>query len=144
MGDLDDPAPGDWGGTGAWLRLGRPETKPGGTLGDGTGLRFSEGLGSAGGAGGLKSSSRGGTIVGCGIPLGLGTVFALEPATSGRRDSSSLRSCRSYMIDERLYSISAAVISSVTLRLWVCSARCRFWEIPSARRTSICSYLFAC
>lgn len=123
--------------------LGRPEAKPGGTIGAGTGPRFKDGPGTAGTCDVFDSSSSGGTIIGLGIPLVLGATFALEVATSGRRDSSSLRSCRSYMMDERVYSIRAVVISSVTRLRCVCSARCRFWEIPSARLTSICSYLFA-
>ncbi len=123
--------------------LGRPETALDGMLEAGTGLRVRDGPITAGTREGLESSSSGGIIIGFGIPLVLGATFALEFATSGRRDSSSLRSCRSYMMDERVYSIRAVVISSVTKLRCVCNARCRFWEIPSARRTSICSYLFA-
>src|SRR6266576_5873934 len=121
---------------------GRPETALDGLLGAEARPRVRDGPGTAGREG-LESSSSGGTTVGFGVPLGLGATFALEFATSGRRDSSYLRSCRSYTMDERVCSIRAVVISSVTKLRCVCSARCRFWEIPSARRTSICSYLFA-
>lgn len=123
--------------------LGRPRATLGGMLDAGTGPRFRDAFGSTGGTGGLKSSSRGGMMIGFGIPFALEMTFALEPAISGRRDSSSLRSWRSYMTDDRVYSMRAVVISSVTSRRWVCSARCRFWEMPSARRTRTCSYLFA-
>lgn len=78
--------------------------------------RFRDALGSTGSTDGLKSSSKGGMMVGFGIPFALGATFALEPAISGRRDSSSLRSCRSYMMDDRVYSMRAVVISSVTSR----------------------------
>lgn len=92
---------------------------------------------------GTKSSS-GGMWLGRGATEGLAGVYFLSAFwTSGRNNSSSRRCCLSYIIDDRTCSISAAVTSSVTRRLCLANERCRFCEMPSARRARICSYLSA-
>lgn len=126
-----------------------------GVAGDASGIREVEKLGVASGgelgiffagdgAGlGTGGSSNGRMTVGLGIPLGWGTTLSAAAPISGRSASSSLRICRSYMIDERTCSTRAAVMSSWASRLCRSSARCRFCEIPSALLARICSYLLA-
>ena len=91
------------------------------------------------GIGGLEKSSSGGTTVGRGGTGFAGTCLLAALLTSVLRASNSRRCCLSYMIDERTCSINAAVTSSVTSFLWRARARCKFWEMPSARRARICS-----
>ena len=103
------------------------------------------GAADAGRGTGLLNSSRGGTYDGRGAPFAFagGMYFLFALPTSGLRASSSRRSWRSYRIDERVCSTSAAVTSSVTSFLCRSRARCKFWEMPSARFAKIISYLLA-
>lgn len=89
---------------------------------------------------GLEKSSRGGITVGRGGGGFAATCLFAALLTSDRSASSSRRCCRSYIMDERTCSMRAVVMSSVTNRLCLARARCKFCEIPSARRARICSY----
>ena len=72
-----------------------------------------EGIVSERDKGGSEKSSKGGTTEGLGTPLVvLGVTFFAELLMSGKRASSSRRSCFSYMIEERACSIKAVVKSS--------------------------------
>lgn len=159
----DGPAPGDCGGRD--LTLAEAEAVgDAGSGGCGEALAAREGPGwdiEAASAGGLKDpvgaadagrgtglllkSSRGGTYDGRGAPFAFagGMYFLFALLTSGLRASSSRRSWRSYKMDERVCSTSAAVTSSVTSFLCRSRARCKFCEMPSARFAKIISYLLA-
>ncbi len=92
------------------------------------------------GTGALVKSSNGGTTGGRSAVTGLAGICLLAALlTSDRRVSNSRRCCLSYMIEDLTCSMSAAVMSSVTRRLCLAKALCRFCEMPSARRARICS-----